>query len=73
MYVTVVTNCSRAEFMPIIEARIIEGSTIDTDGWKAYDRLILNGYDHYRIYYSHNKFTRGKSHINRLNIFGVSQ
>ncbi|ORU80853.1 transposase, partial [Francisella tularensis subsp. holarctica] len=31
-----------------------ENSTIYTDGWKAYDGLILNGYDHYRIYHSHN-------------------
>ncbi len=33
--------------MPIIQGKILEGSTIYTDGRKAYDGLILNGYDHY--------------------------
>ena len=28
--------------MPIIQDKILEGSTINTDGWKAYDSLILN-------------------------------
>ena len=30
--------------MPIMEGKILEGSTIDTDGWKAYDGLVLNGF-----------------------------
>ncbi len=29
-----------------------------TDGWKAYDGLILNSYNHYRIFYSQNEFAR---------------
>ena len=31
--------------MPIIQGKVLEGSTIHTDGWKAYDGLILNGYN----------------------------
>ena len=31
--------------MPIIQGKVLEGSTINTDGWKAYDGLVLNGYD----------------------------
>ena len=27
--------------MTIIQGKLIEGSTIHTDGWKAYDGLIL--------------------------------
>ena len=50
--------------MPIIQGKILEGSTIYTDGWKAYDGLILNGYEHYRIFHSHNEFARGKNHVN---------
>ena len=38
-------NCSREELMPIIQEKILEESTIYTDGWKAYDSLVLNGYD----------------------------
>ena len=39
-------------------------STVYTDGWRAYDGLILNGYEHYRIFHSENEFARGKNHVN---------
>lgn len=55
--------------MPSIQGRILEGSTIYTDGWKAYDGLILNGYEHYRVYHSKNEFARGKSHVNGIESF----
>ena len=69
VFVNIVKKCSKEELMPIIEGRILEGSTIHTDGWKAYDGLILNGYDHYRVYHSHNEFARGKSHVNGIESF----
>lgn len=69
VYVTVVKNCSRKELMPVIQGKILEGSTIHTDGWRAYDGLILNGYDHYRVYHSKNEFVRGKSHVNGIESF----
>ena len=53
VFVSIVKNCSRESLMRIIEGKILEGSTIHTDGWRAYDGLILNGYDHYRVYHSH--------------------
>ena len=52
VFVTVVPNCSKEELMPIIQGKILEGSTIHTDGWKAYDGLILNGCKHYQIFHS---------------------
>jgi transposase-like protein len=55
--------------MPIIEGKILEGSTIHTDGWKAYDGLVLNGYDHYRVFHSKDEFVRGKSHVNGIESF----
>jgi len=69
VYVQIVKNCSKAELMPIIEGKILEGSTIHTDGWKAYDGLVLNGYDHYRVFHSHDEFVRGKSHVNGIESF----
>ena len=69
VFVTVVPNCSREELMPIIQGKILEGSTIHTDGWKAYDGLILNGYNHYRVFHSENEFARGKSHVNGIECF----
>jgi transposase len=69
VYVEVVKNCSREQLIPIIQGKILENSTIHTDGWRAYDGLILNGYDHYRVYHSHNEFARGKCHVNGIESF----
>jgi transposase len=69
VYVEIVKGCSRKELLPIIQGKILEGSTIHTDGWKAYDGLILNGYDHYRVFHSKNEFARGKSHVNGIEGF----
>ena len=69
VYVEIVDNCSRQSLMPIIKGKVLEGSTVYTDGWKAYDGLILNGYDHYRIFHSHNEFARGKNHVNGIESF----
>ena len=69
VFVTVVKNCSKEELMPIIKGQILEGSTIHSDGWRAYDGLILNGYDHYRVFHSKNEFARGKCHVNGIESF----
>lgn len=69
VFVTIVKNCSKAELMPIIKGHILEGSTIHIDCWKAYDGLILNGYDHYCVYHSANECARGKNHGNGIESF----
>ena len=69
VYVEIVKDCSKDSLMPIIKGQILEGSTIHTDGWKAYDGLILNGYDHYRVYHSKDEFARGKCHVNGIESF----
>ena len=69
VYVEIVENCSKAQLMPIIQGHILEGSTIHTDGWKAYDGLVLNGYTHHRVFHSHDEFVRGKSHVNGIESF----
>lgn len=69
VYVSIVKNCKKEQLMPIIKRKILEGSTIYTDGWKSYDGLILNGYKHYRIYHSKDEFARGKNHVNGIESF----
>ena len=69
VFVTVVPNCSKEALMPIIQGQILEGSMVHTDGGKAYDGLIVNGYDHYRVFHCENEFTRGKSHVNGIESF----
>ena len=72
VYVNIVKNCSRAQLMPILQGKILEGSTVYSDGWRAYDGLILNGYDHYRVYHGDNEFVRGKAHVNGIESFWSS-
>ena len=69
VYVEIVKNCTREQLMPIIQGKILEGSIINTDGWKAYNSLILNGYTHHRVFHSHNEFARGKNHVNGIESF----
>ena len=69
VHVSIVKNCSKEALMPIITGKVLEGSTIHSDGWGAYDGLILNGYDHYRVFHSNNEFARGKCHINGIESF----
>lgn len=69
MYVQIVENCRRRELMPVIKGKILEESTIYTDGWKSYDGLVLNGYKHYRIHRHKNEFARGKNHVNGIESF----
>ena len=69
VFVKIVPDCSKASLMPIIQGQILEGSKIHTDGWKAYDGLILNGYDHFRVYHSKDEFVRGKNHVNGIESF----
>lgn len=69
VYVNIVRNCSREQLLPIIQGKVLEGSTIYSDGWRSYDGLILNGYDHYRVYHSKDEFARGKTHVNGIESF----
>ena len=32
--------------MPVIQGKILGNPVVYTDGWKGYDGLIVNGYDH---------------------------
>ena len=69
VFTKIVPNCSKEALMPIIQGHILDGSTINTDGWKAYDGLILNGYDHHRVFHSKDEFARGKCHVNGIENF----
>ena len=69
VYCQLIKNCTKAELLPVIRGKIVEESTVYTDGWKSYDGLVLNGYKHYRVYHSKDEFVRGKSHINGIESF----
>jgi len=69
VYTRPIRNCTKEQLLPVIRGKILEGSTIHTDGWKSYDGLILNGYRHKRVYHSKDEFVRGKSHVNGIESF----
>ena len=65
VFVTVVPNCSRESLMPVIKGLILEQSTIYMDCCRTYDGLVLNGYEHYRVFHNENEFARGKEPCQR--------
>lgn len=46
--------------MLILLGAVLEGSIVLIDGWIAHDELVLNLYDHCRIFRSDNEFAIGK-------------
>ncbi len=74
VFTKIIEKPSKAELMAIIKGKVLEGSVVNSDGWRSYDGLILNGYKHHRVYHSHNEFARGKSHINGIeNFWGLAK
>ena len=41
--------------------KILKKSAVYTDGRKGYDGLVVNGYDHYRVFRSRNEFVRERA------------
>jgi len=74
VYTQIIKDVSKAELMPIIKGKVLEGSTVNSDGWRSYDGLILDGYKHHRVHHSKNEFARGKSYINGIeNFWGIAK
>jgi transposase-like protein len=69
VFVKIVKNCSKEELLPVIQGKILEKSVVYTDGWRAYDGLILNGYEHYRVFHSEDEFARGRPHVDGIENF----
>ena len=70
VYTQVIPRATKKNILPILQGKILEESTVHTDGWKSYDGLIdVNNFKHYRVYHSKDEFARGKSHINGIESF----
>lgn len=66
----IIRNASPREIWPLIRKFVRRGSTVYTNGWMAYDGLVLNGYRHYRINHDQTEFSRGTGqHINGIESF----
>ena len=63
-------NCSKAELIEVIRGQVVpRKSTNYTDGRRAYDGLVLEGYKHHRIHHHDNEFARKHRHINGIESF----
>lgn len=69
VYTQIVGKCTRKELMPVIKGKVLEDTTVYTDGWKSYDSLVLSGYRHKRIRHQKDEFARGRNHINGIESF----
>lgn len=69
VFVEIVNDCSRKELLPVIKGQILEEATVYTDGWRAYDSLVREGYKHHRVHHHANEFARGKNHVNGIESF----
>ena len=68
VFTQIIENCKRKELMPVIKGKILEESTIYTDGWKSYASLEQYG-KHNIIRHDKDEFAREKNHINGIEGF----
>jgi len=69
VFTQVVLNCSKTELLKVVRGQVKGAATIHTDGWKAYDGLVLDGFKHHRVHHHENEFARGRRHINGIESF----
>ena len=68
VYTEIIPDAKSKTLRSIINKKVHPLSVVYTDAYKAYDGLILDGFEHYRINHSA-EFARGKNHINGIESF----
>jgi transposase-like protein len=63
---TAIVNRSRRIILPLICATIMHGSTINTDEFKVYQSLKLNGYKHQSVVHSKYQWKNDDCHTNSI-------
>jgi transposase-like protein len=70
VYTQVIPRANKKNILPILQGKVLDETTVHTDGWTSYDGLIdVKNFKHYRVYHSKDEFVRGKSHINGIESF----
>ena len=70
VYTEIVPNAAKATLLKVIRGHLDVQSSINTDGWRAFDGLVDVGYEkHFRVHHGNNEFARGNQHINGIESF----
>lgn len=70
VWAEIVKDNEAKDLQPLIEKQVSRGSTICSDGWRAYTGLAAKGYVHRLVDHGKNKYSDGKGHhINGLEGF----
>jgi len=64
VFLEVVPNVQTATIRPIIRARVLPGSILDTDEYDIYSFLERDGYVHRTVNHSQGEYARGDVHVN---------
>ena len=68
VYTQIIPDSSSETLLDIVQTKIKPDSIVYTDSFRAYNKLSLKGYKHYRINHSV-EFAQGKNHINGIESF----
>jgi len=68
VYTWIVNNCQIPTIIPIINNKVLQGSTIYSDDLGTYRFLYLQ-YDHKLTYHGRSQFAEGTNHINGIESF----
>ena len=68
VYTQIIPDSSSETLLDIVQIKIKPDSIVYTDSFRAYNKLSLKGYKHYRINHSV-EFAQGKNHINGIESF----
>jgi len=70
VWAEIVSDTEARDLQPLIEKQVSKGSTVCSDGWRAYTGLAAKGYVHRLVDHGKNEYSDGKgNHINGLEGF----
>lgn len=69
VYTQIIESTGKAQIQAIIRRNVRRGSTVYTNGWLAYDGLVLSGYKHHRVHHEREFARSPRCHINGIENF----
>lgn len=64
-----VSDTKSTTLLPMLQERVLPGSTVYTDEYSAYNRVGRTGYEHKRVHHAEKVYVMGDAHTNTLEGF----